>query len=225
MKESTHNDPTAFWDDLYAGSEPVWSGRPNQAVAEMTADLAPGRALDVGCGEGGDAVWLARNGWLVTGIDISATAIERARAAAAAAGLSPSQCNLRVQDLALGFPEDEDLYDLVTASFFQSPVELPRAQVLRSAADLIAPGGHLLLVSHAGPPTWAPVPDAHGGEGAEHRSHHFISPADEVAGLALDPASWMMVLAQARPRQVTSPTGELGEIDDAVVMFRRKPME
>ena len=65
------------WDDRY-GDEPMWSGRPNEALVREVTDLRPGTALDIGCGEGGDAVWLARQGWRVTGIDVSGRALERA---------------------------------------------------------------------------------------------------------------------------------------------------
>lgn len=227
MQHQADGDPTTFWNELYAGPRPIWSGEPNRVLAEVAGGLTPGRALDIGCGEGGDAVWLARNGWRVVGIDISDTAIERGRQAAAAAGLSFDQCDLRVQDLATGLDAADGGYDLVTASFFQSPVELPRAQVLRQAAALVAPDGHLLLTSHAGPPSWASAVEGAAVEGSQHRAGpgHFIAPEQEVADLALDPSSWMMVVAQTRTRSVTSPTGESGEIDDAVVLMRRRREE
>ena len=72
----------AEWDARYSESDAAtWSGRPNGRLVAEVADLHPSRALDVGCGEGADAIWLARRGWAVTAIDISAVAIERARAA------------------------------------------------------------------------------------------------------------------------------------------------
>jgi 2-polyprenyl-3-methyl-5-hydroxy-6-metoxy-1,4-benzoquinol methylase len=75
------------WDARYSERDgTMWSGRPNGRLVSEVADLAPGRALDVGCGEGADAIWLARRGWTVTGIDISEVAVRRARAAAELAG-------------------------------------------------------------------------------------------------------------------------------------------
>lgn len=84
--------PVDFWEERYGSSGQVRSGRVNATTASVVADLeaagvVPGTALDLGCGEGGDALWLARRGWRVTGLDISPTAIGRARDAAVAAGL------------------------------------------------------------------------------------------------------------------------------------------
>lgn len=81
-------DPAAFWEARYAGNQRVWSGRANAALMTVAADLVPGSALDLACGEGADVLWLAERGWQATGVDISASAVERGRAAAAAAGLS-----------------------------------------------------------------------------------------------------------------------------------------
>src|SRR5687768_8912240 len=83
----TPDDPLAFWEEKYAGATGIWSGQPNGALVDEAADLAPGHALDLGCGEGGDALWLAERGWTVTGLDLSPTALARAGAAARAAGL------------------------------------------------------------------------------------------------------------------------------------------
>jgi len=120
------------WEQHYGERERVWSGRVNVQFADVAADLPPGRALDLGCGEGADAVWLAEHGWRAAGIDISTTAIERARRAARAAGLDPTQASFTAADLSALEPEHQ--YDLVTASFFHSPVELPRAAILSRAA-------------------------------------------------------------------------------------------
>src|SRR5215213_10656781 len=75
------------WNERYAGSNQIWSGQPNQALVTEVFELPPGRALDVGCGEGADAVWLARRGWDVTGLDVSGVALDRARLHARDAGV------------------------------------------------------------------------------------------------------------------------------------------
>src|SRR5205814_628062 len=111
----------AAWEERYRTQPKIWSGRPNpQLVAEATG-LTPGRALDVGCGEGADAVWLAQRGWTVTAVDISTTALERAAAHAADAG---SQVAERITwthaDLRDHRPT-EGAFDLVSAQFMHLP--------------------------------------------------------------------------------------------------------
>jgi methylase of polypeptide subunit release factors len=66
------------WEERYRSSSAVWSGRPNAQLVEEAGDLPLGSALEVGSGEGADALWLAARGWRVTGVDFSATALERA---------------------------------------------------------------------------------------------------------------------------------------------------
>ncbi len=83
--ETIHFTPE-FWDDRYRSADHLWSGQPNAQLVAQTADLAPGTALDAGCGEGADAIWLARHGWTVTAVDVSAVALARAGGYAAAAG-------------------------------------------------------------------------------------------------------------------------------------------
>ncbi|MDI5942806.1 methyltransferase domain-containing protein, partial [Micromonospora sp. DH15] len=134
----------AAWEERYRARPAVWSGRPNpQLVAEATG-LPAGRALDVGCGEGADAGWLAGRGWRVTAVDISATALERAAAHAAAAGPEVADriewlhADLRVT------PPAEGAYDLVSAQFMHLPGAARRELVARLAAA-VAPGGTLLI--------------------------------------------------------------------------------
>src|SRR5688500_10780396 len=76
------------WDERYREpGDQLWSGRPNGRLVREVADVVPGRALDVGCGEGADALWLTGRGWTVTAIDISEVAVRRAQEAAARAGV------------------------------------------------------------------------------------------------------------------------------------------
>jgi SAM-dependent methyltransferase len=208
--------PAQFWESRYAGAGQVWSGRPNEALLAVAADLPAGRALDLGCGEGGDSIWLAGHGWQVTGIDVSRTAIARAAAAANAAGIPHGRIRWRARDLASW--TDDGRYDLVSACFLQSPVELPRTDILRRAADRVATGGHLLIVSHAAFPPWAAHLDGHRLDGPEHR---FLSPAEQVDDLQLPQPDWEVLLAGIRPRTATGPDGEQAVLDDAVVLLRR----
>jgi hypothetical protein len=110
--------------------------------------------------------------------------------------------------------DDAAAYDLVTASFFHSPVALERTAVLRRAAERVAPGGHLLITSHAGVPFWV-----HSAEGQEHR---FLTPEEEIEELALDDNEWSVMISETRTRQVTGPDGQEGTLDDGVVLLRRR---
>ena len=185
-----------FWEGFYAG-ERRWSGKPNGSLVAEVGDLAPGRALDLGCGEGGDAIWLARQGWTVTGTDISARALEIAARHAAEAGLDGTIAWER-HDLATSLPAGP--FDLVTSAFLHSPVELPRAPILRRAAALVAPGGTFLVIGHA--------------PSATH--HHVDLPSAEetVAELALPPDRWTLLTAELREMH--------DDRVDAVVRWRRE---
>ena len=203
--------PVDFWEERYRGSEWVWSGRVNHSFAEVVATLDAGTALEFGCGEGADAIWLAQHGWQVTGVDISPTAIGRATEAARNAGLSPEGVRFVAADLADW--STDDAYDLVTASFLHSPVAFERTSALRKAAGYVRPGGHLLVVSHAAAPPWS--------ERLSDHHHHFLSPAEEVEALALDPAEWTTELAEVRTRPATTPDGQPATLDDTVILLRR----
>lgn len=198
---------TAFWEERYAETERVWSHRVNRVLEDVAAGLEPGSALDVGCGEGADAIWLARRGWRATGIDVSQTAVARARAAAAEEGL---EVEFLEGDIgAVG----ERRFDLVTASFLHGPADMRREEILRRAATRVAPGGHLLVTSHAGPPRWA---EAHGHDA------RFLGPEEELALLDFDEGAWERVAVEVRPRETTDPRGEPVVMDDAVILLRRR---
>ena len=201
-------EPVTFWEDRYASADQIWSGRVNHALVQVVSSLTPGRVLDLGCGEGGDAIWLAQQGWTATGVDISETATGRARAAAAGAGLTEEQVRFVAADLATWTSDDS--YDLVTASFLQSPVALPRVEILKRVAQQVAPGGRLLIVAHAAMPPWARAP---------HHHHDFVSPADEVSALGLD--GWTTEIAEVRTREATGPDGQQAVLEDTVVLLRR----
>lgn len=129
----------AFWDDMYRETTRKWSGKPNpQLVAEVT-DLKPGTALDVGCGEGADAIWLAEHGWQVTGADVSRVALERA-----------AEHSDEVKWLYLDLTKETapDKYDLVTAHYVHLRPKVDMELVYRRIAEAVAPGGTLLIVGH-----------------------------------------------------------------------------
>ncbi|MFE2287010.1 class I SAM-dependent methyltransferase [Streptomyces sp. NPDC059443] len=199
-----------YWDTRYRESEKVWSGDANAVLAREAEGLAPGRALDLGCGEGGDAVWLARRGWHVTGTDISGVALERAAVHAADAGVD-DRTEWERHDLAESFPAGE--YDLVSACFLHTFGEFPRERILRRASAAVAPGGILLVVGHAGWASWQ-----------EDRPEVDFPTAEEVvAQLELAAGAWEVLLAEEHVRVQNRPDGRPGTRTDNVVKVLRLP--
>ena len=139
------------WHDVYGG-EQVWSGNPNDAlVAVLTkqlADLSPGRALDVGCGEGADAIHLAEQGWQVTALDVAAPALERGRAAAEVSGDDVASRITWVCAGLLDAALAPDSFDLVSV-FYPALLRTEDQSIERSLRDLVRPGGALIVVAHA----------------------------------------------------------------------------
>ncbi len=171
----------SFWDDRYASSTRVWSGKPNVRLVEQLADLpvpAGGAALDVGCGEGADVVWLARQGWHVTGVDVSGVALGRAEQHAVDAGVGERTSWLRA-DLYAGDPLPLG-NDLVTSSFMHVP-PASFERVYSAIASAVAPGGTLLVLAHH-------PADAHLGIRNPQLNALLFGP-DQVLAL-LDPAEW-----------------------------------
>ncbi|GEM29986.1 methyltransferase [Nocardia neocaledoniensis NBRC 108232] len=206
----TETAPTAeqFWEDFYREHDQVWTGNPNKTLVREVSELTPGTALDLGCGEGGDAIWLAARGWQVTAVDISSTAMARGAEHAAAAGVEITWAR---HDLHADFPEGT--FDLVSAQFLHSPVEQPeeRAIILRKAAAAVAPGGVLVVGGHHGWPTWVTTPP-----------HHVDFPTIEqvLDQLALGP-EWQVETAELVYSPSTSPEGVEGERADSVLRVRR----
>jgi SAM-dependent methyltransferase len=134
------------WDRRYAEGQ-MWSTGPNARFAEEVAGLGlpPGRALDLGCGEGRNALWLAQKGWDAVGVDFSTVAIERARERARTEGLE-ARCTFVVADV-LEYVPAAGAFDLAAAIYLQL-VASERARVLRAAASAVAPGGALVVIAH-----------------------------------------------------------------------------
>jgi SAM-dependent methyltransferase len=134
------------WDERYATGDLVWGSGPNRFVEAECADLVPGRALDLACGEGRNAIWLAERGWQAEGVDWSAVAIDKAKQLAAQRGVPGA--TFRVADL-LEFELDAGAFDLVLIAYLQVGA-LARAVVFARAVAAVAPGGTLLVVAHDG---------------------------------------------------------------------------
>lgn len=197
-----------FWDEHYGEQEQRFSGRPNVSLIDLVAELAPGTALDLGAGEGGDAIYLAGLGWQVTAVDVSATALARLTAAAEQAGVA-SLITIQCRDLAASFPAGT--FDLVSAAYLHSPIELPLGRVLPAAAAAVAPGGRLLVLGHAALPPRA----------GHHDDVSFPSVADILAEIALAPADWQVEVADIWEREATGRNGVSGTLSDSVVLARR----
>ncbi|MBD3915313.1 bifunctional NAD(P)/FAD-dependent oxidoreductase/class I SAM-dependent methyltransferase [Nocardioides hwasunensis] len=196
------------WEERYSGDK-VWSGKVNAQLAAEAADLAPGRALDVGCGEGGDVLWLAERGWQVTASDFAEAALARVAEHAAEAGLAD-----RVETLLMDvrtFEPAGTTWDLVTAHFVHLP-DGGMVDVVRRLATAVAPGGTLLVVGHA-------PDDIH--TGLRHGHVNFMHTADQLLP-ALDD-QWEIEVCESRPRTQRHPeTGEDVEIADATLRARRR---
>jgi 2-polyprenyl-3-methyl-5-hydroxy-6-metoxy-1,4-benzoquinol methylase len=177
---------------LYAGEEPVWSGEPNGALVSEVSDLRPGRALDVGCGEGADAIWLAQRGWHVTALDVAEAALSRAEHRAREVGAE-------VQWLHAGLleaPLASEAFDLVSAQY---PALRHTADdaAIRTLMRLVAPGGTLLVVHHA-------------DVDVEEARTHGVNPADYVSPddvrRALD-TDWVVQVDERRARHIRGGAG------------------
>lgn len=195
----------ADWDQRYAGSERMWSGRPNGALVAEVAALPPGRAVDVGCGEGADAVWLARQGWQVTALDVSRVALERAERHARQAGVHVRwvHSGLVPAQLAAG------AFDLVSVQY-PALRRTPGHDAELALLAGVAPGGTLLVVHHAD--VDAEQAKAHGFDPAD-----YVSPADIAALLG---AGWYVEVDEKRPRDLTEGAGA-HHTHDLVLRARR----
>lgn len=208
-----HNGPMTDdlrdrWNERYATGPRIWSGAPNPVLVDETEALAPGRALDIGCGEGADALWLAERGWHALGVDVSDVAIDRAREEALSRRNLSGAVEFRQADLRDWVP-DERAFDLVLAFFVHLPPD-ERDLVFPRLAAAVAPGGTLLLVGHA-------VSDAISGVGRP-AAHLLVDEAD----LLPYAADFTSVETSSRAREVDGPseTSPL-TVHDVVLVARR----
>jgi SAM-dependent methyltransferase len=193
------------WDQRYAGMEQVWSGQPNGALVSEIAGLQPGKALDVGCGEGADAVWLSEHGWDVTALDVSEVALERAarHAEHAQVGVRWMHAGLVEASLPPG------TFDLVSAQY-PALLRSDDHDAERALLGAVAPGGTLLVVHHVNI------------DAEQARSHGFdpddyVSPSDVAAQLD---GKWRIETNETRPRHVTAGAGS-HHAHDVVLRARR----
>ncbi|MDR1266317.1 MAG: class I SAM-dependent methyltransferase [Propionibacteriaceae bacterium] len=215
MTSTTPGAPE-FWDGFYG--QRTWSehGPVTRHLVAEIGGLEPGTALDLGCGEGADAIWLAEHGWTVLGVDVAGIALERARAHAARLGLT-ERARFEQHDLGTDFPQGR--FDLVAAQFLHSPVAVPgeRESILRRAAEAVAPGGRLLVVSHWGLPPW------HRGmpEGDHPVNLTLPSPEQNRAALRLAAGQWETLRDEIAAVELAGPEGQPGVRQDHVLHLRR----
>ncbi|MBB2946413.1 SAM-dependent methyltransferase [Actinoplanes lutulentus] len=201
-----------FWEKLYAGREQATDRRVNIVLADVVtglADVAAGDALDLGCAEGADSVWLATRGWNVVSVDISPTALRRAADRAAAAGVA-GRIRTEQHDLAVSFPAGD--FDLVTAQYLQTPLRFPREQVLAKAANAVRPGGLLLVVDHASVAPWSWNRD---------ENPVFPTPQETMRSWQLEPEQWIPYRVEAAQREARGPAGETAIVTDNIIALRR----
>ncbi|XVX19950.1 sucrase ferredoxin [Actinomycetota bacterium] len=203
---------SAAWDERYAAG-PQWSSAPNQWVSELCAGLEPGRALDLGAGEGRNAIWLAQGGWEVVAVDFSPVAVERIREAARELLDEDvlGRVDARVGN-AVDLPDLDGSFDLVLLSYLHLPGQ-DMARVLTDAARRLAPGGRVVVI-------------AHDRDNLEHgvggpQDPEVLLPATRL-GEMLAALGLVVELAQVRQRQVE---GEGAPALDAVVLALQPALE
>lgn len=202
----------AFWDERYRSHRTLWSGKPNANLVSEVDGLTPGTALDVGCGEGADAVWLAGRGWRVTGVDLSAVALERASAHAEQVGADiAARINWVHADLTTWDP-GRARFDLVSAQYLHLP-SVPRQALFGRFAAIVATGGTLLIVGHHPSDLQTTVP--------RPPMPDLFFTGDDIAG-QLSPDEWEIITNAAVARTTTDPEGRTVDIHDTVLRAERR---
>jgi SAM-dependent methyltransferase len=201
-----------FWDNRYQTADKLWSGQPNPQFVVQVEDLAPGEALEAACGEGADAIWLARRGWTVTAVDVSAVALERGAGAAAATGGDVARRITWQREDLLTWVPPPDRYDLVSAQFMHFPKNDLEAMHRRLAAA-VRPGGTLLMIAHH-------PDDVH----AMRNGHPDLFWYAEEVAASLDPGQWEVRVAEAAGRSAHDHDGEPVMVRDTVLRAVRRPL-
>jgi 2-polyprenyl-3-methyl-5-hydroxy-6-metoxy-1,4-benzoquinol methylase len=195
------------WEERYAGEGQIWSGGPNEQLVAEVSRLTPGTALDVGCGEGGDVIWLAQHGWRVTGADFAANGLARAARHAQEAGVGYRVEWWQVD--ARTFDAGGRTWDLVTTHFLHPP-DAGMVAATRRLASAVAPGGHLLVVGHAPSEVFTQLSES-------HRRAMFLA-ADLLPGLPEDVEALVM---EQRPRTAVR-DGVSVDVHDSTLLARRR---
>ncbi len=195
------------WEERYESTDRVWSGKPNPQLVTEATDLTPGTALDIGCGEGADSIWLAAQGWQVTGLDFSQAGLDRAATAPGAAGVADRTTWERA-DIRTWRPAAT--YDLITSQFLHL-LDGGMPGLVARLADALNPGGTLLVVGHH-------PDDLHTGLRHATEPGVMFTPDDLVPALDTERFD---VTAEVRERQQVK-EGEQMVLRDSVVIARRR---
>jgi SAM-dependent methyltransferase len=200
------------WDERYRSKDKLWSGNPNPHLVDQATELLPGHALDVGAGEGADAIWLASRGWHVIAVDLSTVALERASAHADRAGADIAGRIDWVHEDVTSWDAGSGRYDLVSVQYVHLPPAL-RRRMLEHLARAVAPGGSLLLVCHHPSDLQTTVPRPNMPE--------LFFTGDDIAA-ELDPGQWAIITNAAPGRTVTDPEGNEVTVHDTVLRAVRR---
>jgi len=203
----------ADWDHRYRGDQ-MWSGNPNGTLVNETSGLTPGRALDVGAGEGGDALWLAEQGWSVTASDISQRALARVAAEAERRG-AHVECHHTDANALDAF--EAGAFDLVSAQYASIP-RTPDDRAVRNLLNAVAPSGTLLVVSHDLEPMRAPIDTL--AHSRPFDPDAYVRVDDFAAALASSPA-WDVEVHEKRPRPAGAASAS-HHVDDIVLRARHR---
>ncbi|WP_454697491.1 class I SAM-dependent methyltransferase [Arthrobacter humicola] len=201
----------SFWDERYRQHGSVWSRNPNPSLMTEAASLRPGSALDVGSGEGADSIWLARQGWRVTAVDISSVALARAAERAAEDATVAGRIVWVHHDLT-AMPPPAGTFDLVSAQFMHLPLA-QRTELYHRLAASVAPGGTFLIVGHH--------PDDL-ATGIRRPSQPGLLFTPEEIAAELDPEEWQIDVCEARRRSVRDADGNSVTVTDSVLRAHRR---
>ncbi len=204
------DEAQAFWDEVHRRRDRSCHREPHPYVLDALAPALPGRALELGCGHGDTAIWLASQGWTVTAVDISPVALDAAAEHAERAGVSS---RITWQHADLRDWTTQETFDLVISLFLHTPLELHGPALLAQAAAATRPHGTLLSVGHCTLPPWAWDPDDTGG---------LLSASELATALGVHEPDWRTVLAEEVPRTVTGHDGQTGTVLDAVLHAVRR---
>jgi SAM-dependent methyltransferase len=211
-----------YWESHWQHANEHASGRdvvPNPYLARELSGLAPGTALDAGCGEGAEAIWLANQGWQVTAADISTEALSRASERATTEGAAPDRVQWVEADLSVWEPGRQ--FDLVTTHYAHPA--MPQLAFYQRISGWVSPGGTLFIVGHLHS-SGAPV-----HEGSQGKHDPGRGPREEATVTAasitetLDPAQWEVVTAEETTRTLTSREDQTVQLNDVVVRATRRP--